>query len=66
VFAKEQDRLRNEEAVLKKQIIEHKHELTKLQELVATTSEVPAGLASHMRIPDAVTLIRSGVNYNQR
>jgi hypothetical protein len=51
---------------LKKQIIEHKHELTKLQELVATTSEVPAGLASHMRIPDAVTLIRSRVNYDRR
>jgi hypothetical protein len=40
--------------VLKKQIIEHKHELTKLQELVATMSKVLASLAFHMRLPDVL------------
>jgi hypothetical protein len=52
--------------VLKKQMIEYKHELTKLQELVATTSEVPSSLAFHMRLPDALIFIRREVNYVRR
>jgi hypothetical protein len=47
---------------LKKQIIEHEHELKKLQELITTTSKVLASLAFRVCLSDALILIRSKVN----